>query len=259
MNITTQKNVKIIKNNKNNKTKKKGRSKSGGEALTSGGFGCIFKPALKCKGTQNRTNGVSKMSLIQHGKQEILEINKIKSKLKGIRNYKKYYLLDIDMCYPDKLTNDDLINFDKKCFSLTRYDINKSNINSKINNVSILNMPDAGIDLHDWLFENNSFSKEKIYLLNKIVIKLLKNGIKNMNNVGVIHNDLKDKNIMIDKEMNTRIIDWGLAGVVGNKQIPIEIMNRPLQNNTPFTAMFISDSFKYNYCVLLKGPHHMII
>jgi len=68
-----------------------------------------------------------------------------------------------------------MINFDKKCVSLTRYGINKSNINSKLNNVSILNMPDAGIDLHDWLVDNNSISKDKIYLLNKIVIKLLKN------------------------------------------------------------------------------------
>ena len=35
---------------KKSKTKKNAkRSKLGGEALTSGGFGCIFKPALKCK------------------------------------------------------------------------------------------------------------------------------------------------------------------------------------------------------------------
>ena len=29
---------------------------------------------------------------------------------------------------------------------------------------------------------------------------------------------------MIDKEMNARIIDWGLAGVVVNKEIPKEII-----------------------------------
>ena len=249
MNINTQKNIKIIKIKK---TKKKGRGKSGGEALTSGGFGCIFKPALKCINDKDRTNGVSKMSIIQHGKQEISEINKIKSRLSSIKNYKKYYLLDIEMCYPDKLTNDDMINFDKKCDSLTRYNINKSNINSKLNNVSILNMPDAGIDLHTWLINNYSISKDKIYLLNKIVIKLLKNGIKQMNNVGVIHNDLKDKNIMIDKEMNVRIIDWGLSGVVVNKEIPLEIMNRPLQFNTPFSSMIISERFKENYNIFLK-------
>jgi len=55
-----------------------------------------------------------------------------------------------------------------------------------------------------------------------------------MNEAGVIHHDLKDRNIMIDKHLETRIIDWGLAGVVKDNKIPEEIMNRPLQFNTPF-------------------------
>ena len=43
--------------------------------------------------------------------------------------------------------------------------------------------------------------------------------------------------------MNTRIIDWGLAGVVKDNKIPKEIMNRPLQLNTPFSSMILSDEF----------------
>ena len=69
------------KNNTNRKTIKRGRSRLGGEALASGGFGCIFKPALKCKGKVERIEGVSKMSVEQHGKQEMSEIDKIKVKL----------------------------------------------------------------------------------------------------------------------------------------------------------------------------------
>ena len=30
------------------------------------------------------------------------------------------------------------------------------------------------------------------------------------------------------------LLNWGLAGVVVNKEIPKEILNRPLQFNTPF-------------------------
>ena len=56
------------------------RNKDGGEALASGGFGCIFKPALKCKGSSERTDGVSKMSVEQHGKQEMDEITKIRNR-----------------------------------------------------------------------------------------------------------------------------------------------------------------------------------
>ena len=92
------------------------RSKNGGEAIASGGFGCIFKPAIKCKNKNYRFDGISKMSIKEYGTQEMDEIKKIKTKLDKIKNYKKYFILDIKLCYPDKLTKEDLINFDKKCF-----------------------------------------------------------------------------------------------------------------------------------------------
>jgi len=135
---------------------------------------------------------------------------------------------------------------------LTRYNINEKNVNSKLNKLTILNMPDAGIDLKDWLVVDGKITKDKMYLLNQLVVKLLKNGVRPMNNADVIHNDLKDRNVMIDKEMNARIIDWGLAGVVVNKEIPKEILNRPLQFNTPFSSMIISDEFKLNYDIFLQ-------
>jgi serine/threonine protein kinase len=236
----------------NTSKKKKGRSKNGGEVLASGGFGCIFKPAIKCKNKSKRTEGVSKMSVAKYGKQEMSEIKKIKAKLNHIQNYEKYYLLDVELCYPDKLTKSDMINFDKKCFALSRYNISEKNVNSKLNELTILNMPDGGVDLKDWLVVDGKITIDKIQLLNKIIVKLLKYGVKPMNNAGVIHNDLKDRNIIIDKEMNTRIIDWGLAGVVVNKSIPFEILNRPLQFNTPFSSMIISDEFKLNYDIFLQ-------
>ena len=73
-----------------------------------------------------------------------------------------------------------------------------------------------------------------------------------MNEKGVIHNDLKDRNIMVDTNMNARIIDWGLAGVATNGKIPVEIMNRPLQFNTPFSSMMLSEEFKMNYDIFLQ-------
>lgn len=232
--------------------KNKGRNRQGGEALASGGFGCIFKPALKCKGENERSRGVSKMSISSHGKQEMLEIEKIKNKLQKIKNYQKYYLLDVDMCKPDKLTQEDMINFDKKCYALTRYNISEKNVNSRLDKLSVLNMPNAGIDLKDWLVENGKISKKKIILLNDIVIKIIHRGVKPMNEAGVIHNDLKDRNIMIDPQLNARIIDWGLSGVVTKNNIPNEIMNRPLQFNTPFSSMMLSDEFKINYDIFLQ-------
>ena len=94
--------------------------------------------------------------------------------------------------------------------------------------------------------------RKKMMLLNKMIIKLLKNGVRPMNKRGVIHNDLKDRNVMVDADLNVRIIDWGLAGVVTANKIPNEIMNRPLQFNTPFSSMMLSEEFKLNYDVFLN-------
>ena len=190
----------------------KGRGRKGGEALASGGFGCIFKPALRCKGSDTRINGVSKMSLERHGKQEMLEIGRIKDKLKGVKNYQHHYLLDVEMCAPEKLTSEDMKQFDKKCYALSRHNINEKNVNSRIGRLSILNMPDAGLDLKDWLLSDGKITKEKIFLLNDIMVDMIVNGVRPMNTAGVIHHDLKDRNIMIDKDLHARIIDWGIIG-----------------------------------------------
>ena len=232
--------------------KKKTRSRLGGEALGSGGFGCVFKPALKCKGSVNRTTGISKMSIEKYSKQEMLEITRIKNKLHKIKNYEQYFLLNVDRCNPDKLTPEDIKHFNKKCFSLTKENLNENNINKNLNKVSILNMPDGGIDLKDWLVHDGKITRNKMFLLNHAIIRLLEKGVRPMNEAGVIHNDLKDRNILIDKHANARIIDWGLSGVVVNNTIPVEIRNRPLQFNTPFSSMILSDDFKLNYDAFLS-------
>jgi serine/threonine protein kinase len=253
-NTTTRKYNKGDNNTRKSKSlvvKNKTRSRLGGEALGSGGFGCVFKPALKCKDKQHRTTGISKMSIEKYSKQEMYEITKIKNKLHKIKNYEQYFLLDVDRCSPDKLSPDDMKQFNKKCFSLTKENLNENNINKNLHKVSILNMPDGGIDLKDWLVHDGKITRDKMFLLNHAIIRLLEKGVRPMNEAGVIHNDLKDRNILIDKHANARIIDWGLSGVVVNNTIPVEIRNRPLQFNTPFSSMILSDEFKLNYDAFL--------
>ena len=48
------------KNNKNHKKNSK-RTIKGGKVIGSGGFGCIFKPALKCKNKDRQNNKISKL------------------------------------------------------------------------------------------------------------------------------------------------------------------------------------------------------
>ena len=227
------------------------RSKMGGEVIESGGFGCIFKPALKCVNEKRPDSGITKMSLLKNSKQEMEEINKIKKNLSTIKNYKDYFLLDVHSCKPDQLTNSDLKDFNDKCYALKKENLNESNINNHLDKVNILNMKDGGIDLRKWLVQENKIKKENIFLLNKLIIKLLTFGIRPMNEKKVIHNDLKDNNVLIDSKMNSRIIDWGLSAIVTGNKIPNEVKNRPLQYNTPFSSMILSQEFKINYEIFL--------
>jgi hypothetical protein len=70
-------------------------NKNGGKVLASGGFGCIFSPALKCKGsTQRKRNTVSKLMISKNATREYDEISKLNNILNKIPNYKIYLLID---------------------------------------------------------------------------------------------------------------------------------------------------------------------
>jgi uncharacterized SAM-binding protein YcdF (DUF218 family) len=77
------------------------RINKGGKVLASGGFGCVFSPALKCEDTKNREkDNVSKLMTVAHAVEEYEEITSIKNKLDSIKDMIKekfinelYYLI----------------------------------------------------------------------------------------------------------------------------------------------------------------------
>ena len=91
---------------------RKTRKKNGGKVIDSGGFGCVFKPALKCKTAKHRTPGISKLGTSSDVNAEWDQFTKIKKLLKKIPNYTDYFLIsDITTCNPAKLTKQDKIDF----------------------------------------------------------------------------------------------------------------------------------------------------
>ena len=231
---------------------------TGGKVIASGGFGCVFNPALKCQGrTKSEKNKVTKLMIEKHAIDEYNEINGIKTKLEGIPNYKNYFLLNnFTLCKPAKLTKNDLQGFSKKCSALPKDDINKKNINENLDKLMIINMPNGGVPVDDYLYENGSF--KKIYLTHMSLVKLLKNGIVNMNKKNVYHADIKDSNVLVDDKegIKTRLIDWGLSLQYipfKNEPFPRTWRNRPLQFNVPFSVIIFSDSFVEKYTHFIEN------
>jgi hypothetical protein len=233
-------------------------SKQGGKVLASGGFGCVFTPALKCIGKNKRDKDkISKLMTNKHAKEEYNEIQYLHSKLIIIPNYTEYFLIDdFTLCKPSKLTKSDLKNY-RECTALQKEKITSRNINESLDKVMAINMPYGGINLDSFMMSNKSY--EKLLKLNDKMIELLKNGILKMNKKHIYHSDVKASNILFlmndDNDIKLRLIDWSLTVEYipfKNNPFPKNWRNRPLQFNIPFSIILFTDFFVDNYTKFLN-------
>ena len=112
-----------------------------GKTIASGGFGCVFRPSLKCKlATEREPNKISKLMTSRHALSEYNEVVTLKNILNKIPNYKNYFIIDgFTICEPDKLTLSDLDDF-KKCSALPKDSITSSNINQSLDKLLLVNI-----------------------------------------------------------------------------------------------------------------------
>ena len=230
------------------------KNTKGGKVIASGGFGCVFSPALKCEGeTKRQENKISKLMSEKHANEEYSEIISIREKLDTIPHYEDYFLLyDATLCRPAKLTATDLAEYASKCTALPKDNITKTNINANLDKLMSLNIPNGGLPVDDYLYEDGSF--DKLYAVHTGLVKLLKKGIVPMNKKNIYHCDIKDSNILIDGS-KTRLIDWGLSTEYTpfeNESFPKTWRNRPFQFNVPFSVIIFSDSFVEKYTKYLN-------
>lgn len=229
----------------NKKTKKRATCirAVGGQAIGAGGYGCVFRPALKCKHKErSSSNKVSKLMTAKHSEQEYNDITKFKPLLATIKDYEKYFLINgVEICQPDKLTESDMISFEDTCSRAFKTDnLTKLNVNDKLDELLVLTMPDGGIDI-DKNYKKNDTPK-MILRINSSLVQLLKHGIVPMNKLRIYHCDIKGSNILIDSMGDTRLIDWGLS----QKYEPTEETNqfsRTLQFNVPFSVLLLNNIF----------------
>lgn len=226
------------------KYKSKSRSKLGGAAIAAGGYGCVFKPALKCKGSASRTGGVTKVLLNRYAADEINEISNVKRIIQNIPNYNDYFLgLDATDCELDTLLTDDKVGFDSKCNNLTRQGITSANVNMNLDKIKGINLPYGGLEFQKF-FMNKKLTPDTFVNVNNALIKLLKNGLSPMNKLKLFHFDLKGPNILISDDYKARIIDWGLSGSQRANEVPNGIRTRPFMYNAPFSVCVFDPTFK---------------
>lgn len=234
------------------------RIKKGGAVIGEGGFGCVFKPALKCKNKNKRSVGVSKLLLTRDATQEYSLLKNIEKKISRINNNSKYFLLyELSMCKPDELTYRDMENFNEKCklFNKKKSASNnnsntRKNINKDIDKLRIINMPYGGIEL-TYILERIQYDSDYFHKLNTNMSNLLKYGIEPMNKLSVFHTDLKSSNILIqEKDGLPRIIDWGSALIDEGELLPQD--GRPMQFNQPFSLVIVYPTFLKEYEKFLR-------
>ena len=234
------------------KIKRTTRRKTGGVPIFAGAQGCVFRPALKCKGrARNYHDGnISKLGDMKGIEDELRESDQIKERLLRIENHAKYFSLRASMCEPDALDHHDLAKFNSVCINMPRLNITAANVNDNLSRLRMLNMPDLGIDLKKWM-DQTTFDASRIRQLNDHIATLLIHAVEPMNRLGVIHNDLKSENVMMDAAGNARIIDWGLSGISTEQHVipPRHFMNNPVTFNRPFSTMVISP----NTCKLYES------
>lgn len=229
--------------------------KNGGKVIASGGYGCIFRPAIKCKTQKYIPGQITKLMTIKHAESEFKEIEQFKQILNRIPNYDDYFLLNgFSLCRPEKLSSADLHKFTKKCKALQKDNFTYKNINQSLDKIMGLNMPDGGIDVGDFIEKNKL--NTNLVMLNNSLINLLVNGIIPMNKLNVFHCDIKDSNVLVKESNNkmlTRLIDWGLSTYRQNtKQIPLALSRRPFQYNVPFSIILFNKEFINRYNKFLK-------
>jgi hypothetical protein len=223
----------------------------GGKAIGSGGYGCVFHPALYCVNNKitpsNLDNYISKVMTNKHANTEYKIIREVNKKLQNIKDHEDYFLTyDLRKCKIKKLSRKDKQNYTKKCKPLLKKNITYKNINKRLDKITSITMPHGGMDVNDYIYSSINNYDKMTSLFNSLS-KLTKNGIVAMNAAKIYHGDLKASNLMI-KENQVKVIDWGLSFSQKKQAVYNDMASgRPFQFNIPFSCVLINHEFQKEY------------
>jgi hypothetical protein len=264
------------------KSRKLRKSRKGGAAIAAGSYGCVFKPALLCKDSTIRIDGVSKLMTDIEATKEINSVSStIINIIKTIPDNINYFIpnsqQEFTKCEVGNLSKDDLENL-RICGNFKTGVMSGSLKNPPFENnpsvwierhkdkLAIIQQADGGSEFTNTIknLTPDNFIR-RFSVINSKLVSLIKYGIIVMNKKGLFHLDIKPAN-MVYKVIGPfpdnsdppllRLIDWGFAISTNNKLFSIiqeQLVTHTTMMNVPFSsilfdrdvAIFIED-LKYN-------------
>lgn len=183
----------IVKNTINNGT-------SVPNIIGEGTYGCVAKPSFTCKGKKrNYNHKVSKVMLYDDAKVEYKEMKSI-TKIKGIE---KYITSMPDMCIPE---------IDSKYRLAMKSCENERFKGALEGDFRLLVMEDGGVSLRQFMDEViDTLDSDSICIFLTKIYDLLE-GIQFFSEHGIVHHDIKSRNVVYNIETKTiKYIDFGLT------------------------------------------------
>ena len=228
--------------------------KHGGAAIDVGASGCVFRPAIKCKGRTDY-KGVSKLMSTEDANDEHDEIRRFNVVLSKIDNATDYFIISgIEYCGKlEDLSPDDVETGSNICPNIV-----KGSINTKLDEYAALQQPDGGISINKYM--NDKPNVEFFINLNENMIKLIQNAIVPMNKLGVYHFDIKPDNILLGDDAKCRLIDWGIS-ILLNSPIDYDEFKTFSETfgNLSFVAFNHPFDILYTHSPLITNLHRYIV
>lgn len=181
---------------------------TGGKLYAEGTYGCIFVPPLVCKGEEDRPANKQIIDKLIDKENADIEM-KISQRVQRIPLWKNYFVVPLSECEPAPRAEQTNVNV-AKCDVIQQ---------KRLDTFRLLQMEYGGKPLKQAVIDMKTQS------LYDIALHLIEGGAL-LNLFGIVHTDIHQGNILIDKSNVPRIIDFNLSIDVRNPDLFI-YLNHP--------------------------------
>jgi serine/threonine protein kinase len=179
----------------------------GGKLLGKGGYGCVFSPAIRCKGhTVPMPDTVSKVMSEEDAKEEY----KIHTMIRSIDGRKRFFVTtDMEPCLIEQTAEEAIENPIQGC-------VKPDKVTKIMPQIMVLQLPHGGESWDTFVpADTMTFFRSWIHLFE---------AVEQLHRYEMAHMDLKFENIVTNDRYQNRLIDFGFAFSPDSFQETIEYM-----------------------------------